>query len=62
MRFLKRLWALAHEHIEQGLAPTLDVAALSDAGKNLRRKPIRLWQKLTMIMGGVCNSTRWFRR
>ena len=38
MRFLKRLWALAHEHIEQGPAPALDVAALSDAGKNLRRK------------------------
>ena len=38
MRFLKRLWALAHEHIEQGPAPVLDVAALSDAGVPLRRK------------------------
>ena len=38
MRFLKRLWALVQDHIELGSAPALDVSALSDAGKNLRRK------------------------
>jgi leucyl-tRNA synthetase len=38
MRFLKRLWTLVQDHIELGSAPALDVSALSDAGKNLRRK------------------------
>ncbi|WP_336366274.1 leucine--tRNA ligase [Marinobacter sp. C2H3] len=37
-RFLKRLWRLVHEHAAAGPAPTLDVAALDDAQKDLRRK------------------------
>lgn len=38
MRFLKRLWALVLEHVGSGDVPDLDVAALSEAGKDLRRK------------------------
>ena len=38
MRFLKRLWALVLEHVGSGDVPDLDVAALSGAGKDLRRK------------------------
>ncbi|SDJ05159.1 leucyl-tRNA synthetase [Ferrimonas sediminum] len=36
-RFLKRLWKLAFEHISQGAAPQLDVAALNPDQKALRR-------------------------
>ena len=38
MRFLKRLWILALDHVSKGDVPDLDVAALSDVGKDLRRK------------------------
>ncbi|MEZ5572203.1 MAG: leucine--tRNA ligase [Halioglobus sp.] len=37
-RFLKRLWKMAAQHVAAGPAPTLVVAALSDAQKNIRRK------------------------
>ncbi|TAA43715.1 MULTISPECIES: leucine--tRNA ligase [Corallincola] len=37
MRFLKRFWKLAHTHTSNGSAPQLDVAALNDAQKDLRR-------------------------
>ncbi len=37
-RFLKRLWKLAAEHINEGAAPGLDKNALSPAQKDLRRK------------------------
>lgn len=36
-RFLKRVWRLAHAHISQGLPGKLDVAALSDEQKTIRR-------------------------
>lgn len=36
-RFLKRVWRLAHAHISQGLPGKLDVAALSDEQKVIRR-------------------------
>ena len=38
MRFLKRLWLLVQEHVQSGPVPALDVATLSAAGKDLRRK------------------------
>ena len=38
MRFLKRMWTLVLDHVSDGDVPELDVAALSDAGKDLRRK------------------------
>ncbi|WP_025821539.1 leucine--tRNA ligase [Shewanella marina] len=37
-RFIKRLWKLANDHIAQGEAPALDVAALSNDQKALRRE------------------------
>ncbi|MEP3590737.1 MAG: leucine--tRNA ligase [Marinobacter sp.] len=37
-RFLKRLWRIVHEHTSKGEAPALDVASLTDAQKDLRRK------------------------
>jgi len=37
-RFLRRLWKLVHAHVQAGPAPQLDVAALDDAQRDLRRK------------------------
>ncbi|MEQ9005058.1 MAG: leucine--tRNA ligase [Pseudomonadales bacterium] len=37
-RFCKRLWNQVHEHLAQGDVPALDPTALSDAGRELRRK------------------------
>ena len=37
-RFLKRLWKMAHTHIEAGAAPALDATALDDQQKAARRK------------------------
>ncbi len=37
-RFLKRLWRQVHEHLEAGTPGALDVAALNDEQKALRRK------------------------
>jgi leucyl-tRNA synthetase len=37
-RFCRRLWLLVHEHLAAGAVPELEPAALSDAGRALRRK------------------------
>ncbi|HEA52251.1 leucine--tRNA ligase [Marinobacter antarcticus] len=37
-RFLKRLWRLVNEQVAGGAAPALELNALNDAQKNLRRK------------------------
>ncbi len=37
-RFLKRLWHLVRNHTAQGAAPALDVAGLTDAQRDTRRK------------------------
>ncbi|HEX5514655.1 MAG TPA: leucine--tRNA ligase [Gammaproteobacteria bacterium] len=37
-RFLRRLWALVHGHLGRGPAPALEVAALDDEQRALRRK------------------------
>jgi leucyl-tRNA synthetase len=37
-RFLRRVWKLVYEHVQQGAAPALDTAALSETQKDLRRK------------------------
>jgi leucyl-tRNA synthetase len=37
-RFMKRLWRMAHEHVIEGPAPALDVAALDDVQRELRRQ------------------------
>ncbi|VVQ04578.1 Leucine--tRNA ligase [Pseudomonas fluorescens] len=36
-RFLRRVWRLAQAHVSQGLPGTLDIAALDDAQKTVRR-------------------------
>ena len=36
-RFLRRVWRLAHAHVSAGLPGALDVAALNDAQKQVRR-------------------------
>jgi len=36
-RFLKRVWRLAHAHVSQGLPGKLDIAALNDEQKAIRR-------------------------
>lgn len=38
MRFLRRLWALVHDHVDRGLGGTLDSDALSESARDLRRK------------------------
>jgi leucyl-tRNA synthetase len=45
-RFLRRLWAQVHKHVAEGPAPALDVAALSPAGKALRRQLHETIQKV----------------
>jgi leucyl-tRNA synthetase len=37
-RFMKRLWRLVHEHVSAGPAPALEVDALDDAQRELRRQ------------------------
>jgi len=37
-RFCRRFWSLVHEHMAAGAVPNLEPAALSDAGRALRRK------------------------
>ncbi|MFP5440474.1 MAG: leucine--tRNA ligase [Gammaproteobacteria bacterium] len=37
-RFLKRLWKMVGDHVAQGATPALDIAALDDAARDLRRK------------------------
>ena len=37
-RFLNRLWRLVNEHVDRGVAPALDVGALGEAQRELRRK------------------------
>ncbi len=46
-RFLKRLWRLVSEHLARGDAPALDVAALDDTSKALRRKTHETIQKVS---------------
>ena len=46
-RFLKRLWRLVSEHLEQADVPALDPASLSDDAKTLRRKTHETIQKVS---------------
>jgi leucyl-tRNA synthetase len=46
-RFLNRVWRLVHAHIEAGSVVALDVNALSDDDKVLRRKTHETLQKVT---------------
>ncbi|MFO6422880.1 leucine--tRNA ligase [Motilimonas sp. KMU-193] len=51
LRFLKRVWKLAHEHISAGAAPALDVASLNEAQKNLRRELHKTIDKVSDDIG-----------
>ena len=46
-RFLRRLWNQVQKHVEGGKAPALDAAALSPAGKAIRRQLHETIQKVT---------------
>ncbi|GAB3484489.1 leucine--tRNA ligase [Marinomonas epiphytica] len=46
-RFLRRLWALAHRHVNAGEAAPLNVDNLNGAQKSLRRKTHETIQKVT---------------
>src|SRR5690606_11051509 len=37
-RFMKRLWRMVHEHVGEGPAPALEVGALDEAQRELRRQ------------------------
>ncbi|MBS0968379.1 leucine--tRNA ligase [Chimaeribacter arupi] len=50
-RFLKRVWKLAFEHREKGAVQPLDVAALNDAQKELRRDLHKTIAKVTDDIG-----------
>jgi len=50
-RFLKRVWKLVYEHTANGAAPALDVAALTDDQKALRRDIHKTIAKVTDDIG-----------
>lgn len=50
-RFLNRLWRAVHEHVEQGEVVALDVAALNDNLKDLRRQTYQTLAKVTDDIG-----------
>lgn len=50
-RFLKRVWKLAYEHTQQGPAGALDIAALNDEQKALRRELHKTIAKVTDDIG-----------
>ncbi|WP_074011976.1 leucine--tRNA ligase [Candidatus Sodalis sp. SoCistrobi] len=50
-RLLKRVWKLAYEHTQQGTASALDIAALNDEQKALRRELHKTIAKVTDDIG-----------
>ncbi|MGB5164809.1 MAG: leucine--tRNA ligase [Woeseiaceae bacterium] len=50
-RFLKRFWTAVQEHAREGVAEPLDVAALDDGQKELRRKTHQTIQKISDDLG-----------
>ncbi len=50
-RFLNRIWRLVHTHIEAGAVPVLDVSALNEDDKVLRRKIYETLSKVTNDWG-----------
>jgi leucyl-tRNA synthetase len=51
LRFLRRVWKLAFDHISAGDAPALDVASLSTAQKDLRREVHKTIAKVSDDVG-----------
>ena len=50
-RFLKRFWAAVHEHAEAGAVAELDIDALTDTQKELRRKTHQTIAKISDDIG-----------
>ncbi len=50
-RFMKRLWKAVHQHVSAGPAPALDVGALEEAQKTLRRQVHETLVKVTTDLG-----------
>jgi leucyl-tRNA synthetase len=50
-RFMKRLWKAVHQHVGLGAAPALDVVALDDAQRGLRRQAHETLVKVTTDIG-----------
>jgi leucyl-tRNA synthetase len=50
-RFMKRLWKAVHQHVSAGATPVLDAAALSGAGRDLRRQVHETLAKVTTDIG-----------
>ena len=50
-RFLKRFWSTVQSHAAEGAAPEIDVAALNDAEKSLRRKTHQTIRKVSDDIG-----------
>ncbi|UVK77245.1 MAG: leucine--tRNA ligase [Sodalis sp. Fle] len=50
-RFLKRVWKLVYEHLQQGPVTTLDLYALSEEQKILRREVYKTISKVTDDIG-----------
>ncbi len=50
-RFLKRFWSAVQEHVESGPTAELDVEALTDAQKDLRRKTHQTIAKISDDLG-----------
>ncbi|WP_221074219.1 leucine--tRNA ligase [Agarivorans aestuarii] len=51
LRFLRRVWKLAFDHVSAGDAPALDVASLSTAQKDLRREVHKTIAKVSDDVG-----------
>jgi leucyl-tRNA synthetase len=51
LKFLKRLWRIAHEHVAAGPAPVLDAKALTPAQKDIRRKAHQTLLKMSDDIG-----------
>jgi len=50
-RFMKRLWKAVHQHVSAGPPPALEVAALDEAQKTLRRQVHETLAKVTTDIG-----------
>jgi leucyl-tRNA synthetase len=50
-RFMKRLWKAVHQHVGAGPAPALDVGALDEAQRTLRRQVHETLVKVTTDIG-----------
>jgi leucyl-tRNA synthetase len=50
-RFLKRFWSAVHKHVEDGIGADVDVSALNELQKDLRRKTHETMRKISDDIG-----------